>query len=171
MGMFCSLSRACLQTHPAWCIARLACCRSAHWLKGIMHLSYEESCLLAQFSLRQPHFLVRWLSVQRASRSMLMESRMVSSGSLATAGIVFYHIPRKDHAMCGAEGALIKELSCSKLIGNGMDGNRLRVFARPELRKNVRALPVKLQHDLHLHRLPPRVASLIEDGTTTHIVR
>ena len=41
--------------------------------------------------------------------------------------------------MGGTEGALIKELSWSKLISNGMDGNRLRVFARPEFRKNVPA--------------------------------
>ncbi len=113
---------------------------------------------------------------------MLIESRMVSSGSLATAGIVsvnswyaahvvFYHIPRKDHVMCGTEGALIKELSWSKLISNGMDGNRLRVFARPALRKNVPAVPFKLHHTLPLHRLPSRVDSLNEYGTTTYIGR
>ena len=60
-----------------------------------------------------------------------------------------------------------------KLICKCMDRtfNSLRVFARPELRKNVRALPCKLHHGLHLHRLPPQVVSLIEDGTTIHIVR
>ena len=107
---------------------------------------------------------------------------MVSSGSLATAGIVsvnslyathvvFYHIPRKDHVMCGTEGALIKELSWSKLISNGIDGNRLRVFARPELRKTVPAVPFKLHHTLHLHRQQSRVDILYEDGTSTYIGR
>ena len=111
-----------------------------------------------------------------------MESRMVSSGSLVTAGIVsvnswyaahrvFYHIPRKDHVMCGTEGALIKELSWSKLISNGMDRNRLRVFARPELCQKVPAVPCKLHHTIHLHRQPSRVDSLNEDGTTPYIGR
>ena len=68
--------------------------------------------------------------------------------------------------MCGTEGALIKQLSWSKLISNGMDGSRLRVFARPELRKNVPAVPFKLHH-----RQPSRVDSLNEDGTTTYIGR
>ncbi len=63
------------------------------------------------------------------------------------------------------------ELSWSKVISNGMDGNRLRVFARPELRKNVQAVPFKLNHTLHLHRQPSRVDSLNEDGTTTYIGR
>ena len=75
--------------------------------------------------------------------------------------------------MCGTEGALVKELSWSKVISNGMDGNRLRVFTRPELRKNVPAVPFKLHRILHLHRQPYRVGldSLNEDRTTTYIAR
>ena len=139
----------------------------------------------ASFTLHRPQqlLLVCVMTVQCSSCSMLMESRVMSSGSFATAGIVsinlwyashtvFYHIPRKDHVMCGTERALFKALSWSKLIGNCMDRtfNSLSVFARPELRKNVRALPFKLHHALHLHTPPPRVVSLTEDGTTTHIV-
>ncbi len=71
---------------------------------------------------------------------MLMESRVMSSGSCATVVIVsvnssyaahavFYHIPRKVHIMCGTEGALIKALSLSKLIRNCMERNSLKVFA------------------------------------------
>ena len=126
----------------------------------------------------QPQLLVCMMTVQRSSRSMLMESRVMSSGSFATAGIVsaahavFYHIPRQDPVMCGTEGELIKTLSWSKLIDNCMDRNSLiESFCRPEHRKTVPALPVKLHHAHHLHRQPLRVDSLIEDGTTTHIVR
>ena len=32
--MICSLSP--VQAYPAWCIARLACCRLAHWMKGML---------------------------------------------------------------------------------------------------------------------------------------
>ena len=117
------------------------------------------------------------MTFQRSSRSMLIESRVMSSGSFATAGIVlvngFLPHSKKDHVMCGTERALIEALSWSKLIGNCMDRtcNTMRVFARPELRKNVRAFPFKFHHALHLHTPPPLVVSLVEDGTTTHIVR
>ena len=42
----------------------------------------------ALFTLKLPQLLVCVMTVQRSSRSMLMESRVMSSGSCATSGIV-----------------------------------------------------------------------------------
>ena len=72
-GMFRSRPRACLQTYPAWCSARLVCCRRASWVGGIfssVHLLCEKSCLLASFTREQSNLLLYMMTVQRSSRSM-----------------------------------------------------------------------------------------------------
>ena len=106
------------RTLPDALHVRLSCCRRANLMSGIvliLHLSCEKSCLLAYYTLREPHVLVWVLSIQRASRSMLMESRMVSSGSLATAGIVSVNSCYAAHAVKAKLQAISSDLQFMKL--------------------------------------------------------
>ena len=125
--------------------------------------------------LRRPHLLVWVLSVQRASRSMLMESRVVSSGSFATTGIasdvrlwqistifqerIISCVEQRERWLNHFRGASWMATAWTEIVWEFL----------PDL--NSARTSERFHSSSILHRLLPRVVSLIEDGTTTHIVR
>lgn len=127
-GLSCLHSRACLQTYPAWCSARLACCWRACWVGGTfwsMHLPWVKSCLLASITCEQLQLLLYMMTVQYSSHCMCMESKERSSGMSESVRSIsvnsgyashaaqegFSSIPMKNEVAsqpmsCGTEGSL-----------------------------------------------------------------